>query len=160
MAYDLPMEGRGEYVVRLAAGANLTEARGKEKKILRWQLEKEYGVHYGGETVLAGKNRTRAGRYPHLVAVYAFGKGKVPDIRTRQEEIVKWVRDNDIIMAAIAGMDEARRRHKDITSMAESGQLDDWKEKELHDLVNSISDAVPEPPPEAEGCCKLCKRGK
>ena len=162
MAYDkLPLEGRGAYAIKLAAGSNKTEAQTKMVDILQWQLEKEFGVHYAmGTSVLVGKQKTKPGRYPHLVAVYEFGQGKVSDIRTRQEEIARWVLANDIIMAALDGWKEAQGRYRDIVDLANSEALDDWKEKELHDLVETISAAVPDPPPEAHGCCKLCSKRK
>jgi len=142
------LKGR-PHAIKRAAWAAKTAAQIAAHRIVRGELEREFGKHYS-----LGEKLTN---YAHEVAVSEFQAGRTSDIRTRTEKIEAWIDENEAIQEALWGYRDAKTLTFDLADQINKGEIAELSEDEISDLLGTIKAAVPEPYEYPRNCgCRGC----
>lgn len=163
----LPLKGRPHAQERTAWAAKTT-AQGRAHRIVRYVLEtgiSKFLTELLGITVVIPATVSHyglgvnLGNWSHDVAEYLLKQKIITDMRGMIELIDEWIVNNEAILEALEGYDEARQTAIDVVALVKAGKLEDRTEQELLDLMETIRGAV-ELPPEDAVCCRCRRRRK
>ena len=157
----LPLKGRSDAQIRAAHSA-VTRAQIYGDETIRYELETEIPkllakrkppVNLSKKVLHFNNMRKGFRNYTHNigVAIWETDPDNL-DILTEDKKLSEWINKNPVIQTTLAGFEKAQELRWGIVAMIKAGKTKDMSEEYIRALIKTISDCVPEPPPETVYC--------